>query len=154
MDDEQPPALRIEGEEEYQVEEIMQELSIKWGRGFRRLYEVKWKGYALTTFEPRDAFEDAEALDRWEEYTQPYRDEKGRLPDGFRRGTPTDIHPGFDTEVEEARREEGEKEEESDEARRARIRERKKPVRNVSRNEGSVRRSTRLQQPTRTGGGK
>ena len=50
-------------------------------------YEVKWSGYALTTFEPAENLKDNVALDEWEEFTAPYR--KGRkkeLPPSFRRG--------------------------------------------------------------------
>jgi hypothetical protein len=38
---EQPPPVVVEGEEEYEVESILD--SRKWGRGFQ--YFVKWKGY-------------------------------------------------------------------------------------------------------------
>ena len=66
QDDTQPPAIIPEddpdGEEEWQVEEILE------SRKTRRATEVlvKWTGYAQPTWEPLSAFLETEALDRYE----------------------------------------------------------------------------------------
>jgi hypothetical protein len=53
----------------------------------RLFYEVKWSGYALTTFEPAENLQDNTALDEWETFTAPYRKQRSKLlPAGFRRG--------------------------------------------------------------------
>ena len=39
-----PPPILVEGEEEYEVEEILRHK----GQGARRLYQVLWKGYPVT----------------------------------------------------------------------------------------------------------
>jgi transposase InsO family protein len=87
-DDYQPLPLQVEGEEEWTVEEIMEEQLRRRGRGWKLYFDVKWKGYHRTTLEPAEALEDTEALDRWEAYTRDFRDDEGRLPGGFRRETP------------------------------------------------------------------
>jgi hypothetical protein len=84
-DDSQPEALVIDGELEYTVEKIMAEKVQKRGRGFFTQYEVKWKGYAETTWCPARDLEDNIALDEWETYTAPFRNKSGRLPSNFRR---------------------------------------------------------------------
>jgi hypothetical protein len=84
-DDEQPLPIQVDGNEEYEVEEILSELCQRKGRGWKQWYEVKWKGYHLPTMEPRDAVESTEALDRWIHYSNSFRDADGRLPQGFRR---------------------------------------------------------------------
>jgi len=60
------------------------------GRGIRREYEVKWKGYYRTTFEPAQLLENTVALDRWLSRTAPYRNAEERLPTGFREGKQVD----------------------------------------------------------------
>ena len=40
----EPPPDLIDGEEEYEVEAILD--SRKWGRGRKQQYLVKWKGYS------------------------------------------------------------------------------------------------------------
>jgi hypothetical protein len=75
----------IDGELEYTVEKIMAEKVQKRGRGFFTQYEVKWKGYAETTWCPARDLEDNIALDEWETYTAPFRNKSGRLPSNFRR---------------------------------------------------------------------
>lgn len=64
QDDTQPPGIIAEdtGEQEWFVEEILQ--ARKKGRGFEVL--VKWTGYVKPTWEPLGAFEETEALDRFE----------------------------------------------------------------------------------------
>lgn len=49
MDDSQPPPIRVDGEWEYQVEEILAARTRKIGRGKRREALVKWVGYAETS---------------------------------------------------------------------------------------------------------
>ena len=92
-DDYQPAPIQVEdGEEWYQVEEIMAELRQRRGRGWTRWYEVKWVGYQLTSMEPVGNLDENEAVDRWEEYTRPYRNAEGELPPGFRRDS-EERHP-------------------------------------------------------------
>jgi hypothetical protein len=85
QDDSQPPALLVDGEEEWVVEDIVGESRRRWGRGWRVQYDVKWKGYHRTSLEPAALLQDTEALTRWEDYSRPYRDADGDLPQGFRR---------------------------------------------------------------------
>ena len=88
QDDYQPLPLQVDGEDEWAVEEILSEQRKRRGRGWKLYFEVKWKGYHRTTLEPAEALGDTAALDRWEAYTRDFRDEEGRLPEGFRRDTP------------------------------------------------------------------
>ena len=63
----QPPAIISEdGEEEYEVEEILRARTRKIGRGSRREVLVKWTGYARPTWEPLSSLEDTAALDTFE----------------------------------------------------------------------------------------
>jgi hypothetical protein len=59
----QPPALQVDEEEEYEVDEILDQ---KRARGGREQFLVKWTGYAKPTWTPASALEDTAALDRWE----------------------------------------------------------------------------------------
>ena len=64
----QPPAIVGEsGEEEYDVEEILDERWKRAGRGRIHEYRVKWIGYSRPTWEPASAMEDTVALDRFEQ---------------------------------------------------------------------------------------
>ena len=63
LDDAEPEPIEIEGEEEYLVEEIVEERK----RRNRKEYLVKWLGYQEPTWEPQENVEDTEALDIWEE---------------------------------------------------------------------------------------
>jgi hypothetical protein len=60
--DAQPAPQIVEGDIEYEVEEILQEKIV---RNKRKLL-VKWSGYARPTWEPYEAFEDTAALVDWE----------------------------------------------------------------------------------------
>ena len=59
----QPPALRIDDDDEYEVDEI---LAQKPARGGKQQYLVKWTGYARPTWTQASAMEDTLALDQWE----------------------------------------------------------------------------------------
>ena len=88
QDDTQPLPLRVNGEDEYVVEDIVAEQLKRRGRGWKLYYDVKWKGYYQTSLEPAESLEDTEALDRWQTYTRGHRNDNNRLPKGFRRMTP------------------------------------------------------------------
>ena len=45
-DDAQPPPIQKNREEGFVVKDIMAEVKNKKGRGWKKQYEVKWKGYA------------------------------------------------------------------------------------------------------------
>jgi hypothetical protein len=62
----QPPALLVDGEEEYEVEEILDQKAAR-GRGGKQQFLVKWAGYARPTWSPASVLEDTVALDKWEE---------------------------------------------------------------------------------------
>ena len=82
-DDTQPDPVLVNGEPESEVEKIMAEVFYRQ----KLFYEVKWTGYALTTFEPAKNLQDNIALDEWEQFTAPYRKRGSKkLPAGFRRG--------------------------------------------------------------------
>jgi hypothetical protein len=67
QDDTQPLAIISEdGHEEWEVEEILRARSRKRGRGYQRQVLVKWKGYALPTWEPLQAMKETAALDEFE----------------------------------------------------------------------------------------
>lgn len=64
------PGIVVEDEEspEYEVESILDEKRAR-GRGTRKQYLVKWKGYARPTWEPESFVRDLQALDVWEART-------------------------------------------------------------------------------------
>jgi hypothetical protein len=66
-DDSQPGPVLVENEDEYEVEKILKERSIRRGRGRRKQYLVKWTGYAKPTWEPASAMEGVAALDVYEQ---------------------------------------------------------------------------------------
>ena len=75
--DPQPPAILVEGENEFTVEEIR---AARWkavGRGKRREVLVKWQGYLDPTWEPAREFADSAALDRFETLYGPVEDNDG-----------------------------------------------------------------------------
>ena len=84
LDDEQPPAILVDNEEEYEVEDIVREEWRRRGRGKRLWYEVKWAKYAETSWEPADGLEETVALTRWIDRTKDLRDMDNALPPGFR----------------------------------------------------------------------
>ena len=84
-DDWQPPSIEVDGEEEWEIDDIMSEKLRRQGRGRILLYEVQWKGYAATTWEPAENLIDTEALERWKDFTAPSRNSSGSLPANFRR---------------------------------------------------------------------
>ena len=59
QDDLRPPAITVDGEEEWEVERILRK-RIK-GRQYQVL--IKWKGYFTPTWEPAAALVDTEAYD-------------------------------------------------------------------------------------------
>lgn len=93
VDDSQPPPLVVDGELEYQVEEILDHRVKRVGRGARTEVLVKWTGYAETTWEPLASVEDCEALHRYEERfgpvsppNRPHRDDIAISTVRIRRG--------------------------------------------------------------------
>ncbi len=92
IDDAQPPAMLIDGQEEYLVEEI---LCARWktiqGGHKRRQVLVKWKGYAQPTWEPLGEYDQTEALDAFEKrYGNAWNNDGPRedhdIPKNTRRG--------------------------------------------------------------------
>jgi hypothetical protein len=82
-DDTQPAPVLVNGELESEVEQIIAEVTYR----NRLFFEVKWTRYALTTFEPAENLQDNSALDEWEMFIAPYRNQQSKLlPAGFRRG--------------------------------------------------------------------
>ena len=61
QDDNEPEPIEVDGEEEYVVEEIVEER----GRGRRKQYLVKWEGYPDPTWEPASNLEHTDALKEW-----------------------------------------------------------------------------------------
>ena len=55
-----------DGEEEYEVKEILRAYTRRFGRGSRREVLVKWTGYTKPTWEPLASLEDITALDAFE----------------------------------------------------------------------------------------
>lgn len=62
--DYQPPAMLLDGEPVYEVEEILDE---KKGRGGGMLYLVRWTGYDRPTWEPYDFVQQLAALESWKQ---------------------------------------------------------------------------------------
>jgi hypothetical protein len=64
-----PPAILVEGEEEYPVEKILRKEWVKKGRvkKWRLCYLVKWTGYAKPTHEPVENLVDTTATHEFEE---------------------------------------------------------------------------------------
>ena len=67
MDDTQAPPLLVHGQPEYELESI---LAARWktiqGGHNRRQLLVKWKDYAVPTWEPIEEHDDSAALDEFE----------------------------------------------------------------------------------------
>ena len=66
VDDTQPPPIVVDGELEYEVEEIRGIRERRVGRRTRTEALVKWTGYAELSWEPISEIEDCLALDRYE----------------------------------------------------------------------------------------
>jgi hypothetical protein len=60
-DDAQPPAVLIDNNDEWAVEEILQTRTRRRGRGVTREVYVKWNGYAEPTWEPVENLDETEA---------------------------------------------------------------------------------------------
>ena len=65
-DDAQPGPVIVGDEEEYEVKEILEDRTVRRGRGSQKQYLVKWVGYAEPTWEPASALQDVTALDAYE----------------------------------------------------------------------------------------
>ena len=65
-DDSQPEPVLVGDEEEYEIEGILDDRSIRRGRGSQKQYLVKWAGYIEPTWEPANALKDTAALDAYE----------------------------------------------------------------------------------------
>ncbi|THC87386.1 hypothetical protein EYZ11_013167 [Aspergillus tanneri] len=88
-DDYQPPPQLVDGEEEYLVQEILDERFARVGRGFRHEFLVKYTGYQQPEWNHADAMEDTEALDRWrKDHPQPPQKPKKKKPKRNRKGKP------------------------------------------------------------------
>lgn len=66
VDDSQPPPIVVDGEPEWQIEEILAARTKKVGRGERRQVLVKWLGYARLSWHDLELFKDCDALDVFE----------------------------------------------------------------------------------------
>jgi len=65
--DYQPPAIVVDGQEEWHVEKILKERLVDRGfLGKQKKYYVKWRGYQRPTWAWREDIEDTIALDEWE----------------------------------------------------------------------------------------
>jgi hypothetical protein len=64
QDDTEPEPIEVDGEEEYLVEEILEERK----RRKRKEYLTKWLGYQEPTWEPQEHLENTEALEIWERH--------------------------------------------------------------------------------------
>jgi hypothetical protein len=66
VDDSQPPPILEDGQQEYDVDEV---LCAEWRgtqKSRKRFLLIKWQGYAIPTWEPLTNFVDTEALDLFE----------------------------------------------------------------------------------------
>ena len=61
----QPPPIQVDGEDEWEVQEILCARTKKRGRGSVREALVRWTGYADPTWEPIESLSDVEALERY-----------------------------------------------------------------------------------------
>ena len=78
QDDTQPLPQLVGNEDEYEIEKILDEKTVR-GRGSpRKKFLVKWTGYAKPTWEPEDALKDTVALDAWEAETVRTDRQQGR----------------------------------------------------------------------------
>lgn len=82
QDDSQPLPKIVGDDEEYEVQEVLDEKVVRRKRKFL----VKWAGYARPTWEPEDAIEDCKALDDWENRQKGTRNEDRNPRTRRRRG--------------------------------------------------------------------
>lgn len=80
VDDSRPPPLEVDGELEWEVEEILAARTRRVGRGSKREVLVRWTGYAEPTWEPLVELEGCSALDRFEERNGPVSATNQALP--------------------------------------------------------------------------
>jgi hypothetical protein len=68
-DDSQPRPQLVDDEEEWEIEEILDEKTVRYGRTCieKRRFLVKWISYPSPTWEPYKSLEDTAALTRWED---------------------------------------------------------------------------------------
>ena len=66
-DDQQPPAILVDGEAEYVVEEVIRLRTKRVGRGTKQEALVRWKGYHQPTWEPIQELRDTQALADFEQ---------------------------------------------------------------------------------------
>lgn len=85
VDDVQPPPLLVDGEEEYEVEQILAVRRRKIRRGYRDEALVKWRGWAEQTWEALGLVRDCSALDAFEE-------QHGAVSDVIRQQIGTEAH--------------------------------------------------------------
>ena len=65
----QPPALMADNDsEEWLVEKILREYTIKIDRDERREFLIKWTSYARSMWKPVNALNDTTALDYYKDY--------------------------------------------------------------------------------------
>lgn len=80
-EDPRPPAIMVDDEKEYAVEEILCARTKQRGRGkFRECY-VRWRGYRKPSWEPVEYLAETEALDRFEATYGPIEGNDGPLAD-------------------------------------------------------------------------
>ena len=82
-----PPPQLIDGEEEWLVEEILDERN----RYRKKEYLVKWKGYLEPNWQPASNVEECEALDRYLAKVARQPDEVARQRKRSRRGRGGDV---------------------------------------------------------------
>ncbi|KAI0992225.1 hypothetical protein K3495_g15961 [Podosphaera aphanis] len=83
-DEQLPPIITLEGNEEQFVKEILCARTEKRGRGYRRLIFVKWENFTDNTWEPLENFQETEALDRFEKKYGDAKFNDGPLRDWFK----------------------------------------------------------------------
>jgi hypothetical protein len=70
QDDYQPPPIMIDGEEEWEIENIQDVRVVgKRGGGLKRQFLCKWRGYANPSWNDQGDCEDTKALDEFEQKT-------------------------------------------------------------------------------------
>lgn len=80
QDDNQPDPQLVNQQEEYEIENILDEATVRKGRGTQLWYLVKWTGYARATWEPAAALSDTTAASQWKSRTQTRRPRRTKKP--------------------------------------------------------------------------